>query len=198
MSFDLQKEVSAVVALIDDKDPRFYPGPRPEIGLVLVASLWQRAMRREIHGKIEAPYQAWSEMPREITIEQVVEAWCVAWGYAFNRPSGQRFLAFVRTMIEAEKLYYSEPCLCGCNLEKASMFHPQDLSRYHAAAKLIEEEGDEGYHTCVARYGVEMANILLIAHLRRAYGAMESYPARESIPSEVNEHLKKKHLLREQ
>lgn len=57
-----------------------------------------------------------------------------------------------------------------------TMIHRSDLARYHHAIKLIEVDGEEGYFTCRGKYGAELANVLLIAHLRRRHGSEIGYP----------------------
>ena len=63
------------------------------------------------------------------------------------------------------------------------------ISDMQAAAKLIEADGHEAYHTVTARYGEEIARILLVAHLRRSLGAMDSYPSDPSIDDRVRHFL---------
>lgn len=60
----------------------------------------------------------------------------------------------------------------------------------HHAAKLIEADGDEAYHTVKRKYGETVARILLIAHLRRSMGAMETFPAPPDLKDKVDEYLK--------
>jgi hypothetical protein len=45
----------------------------------------------------------------------------------------------------------------------------EDLDRYHAAAKSIELDGVGAYNTVRLKYGSEIANVLLIAFLRRNF-----------------------------
>lgn len=60
------------------------------------------------------------------------------------------------------------------------------------AAKLIEVDGDEAYHAVSARYGEDVARLLLVAHLRRSFGAMESFPSDPSIDGRVEDFLRER------
>ncbi len=76
------------------------------------------------------------------------------------------------------------------------MIHQEYLQRYHAAAKIIEYDGAEGYHTCVERHGVEVANFLLIAFLRHVAGSKNTFPTPEDIPEKVSKMLIEYNLLK--
>jgi hypothetical protein len=67
--------------------------------------------------------------------------------------------------------------------------NPGDVHVFHAAAKLIEHDGDEGYFTCAQRYGYTVAASLLVAHLRRAFGAGQTYPTSPDVEEKVNAEL---------
>lgn len=41
-----------------------------------------------------------------------------------------------------------------------------DLQRFHDAARMIELDGVEGYHSCCKRFGTDIANALVVAHCR--------------------------------
>lgn len=69
------------------------------------------------------------------------------------------------------------------------------LQQMQEAAKLIEIDGVEAYHTTVSRFGLEVAQLLLVAHLRRCFGAMDSYPPNPEIESQVTEQLRKLGLI---
>lgn len=47
------------------------------------------------------------------------------------------------------------------------------LERAHAAARMIELDGIEGYHTCCDRFGEDVANALVVAFLRQQYSGAE-------------------------
>ncbi len=66
----------------------------------------------------------------------------------------------------------------------------RNLDEIQAAAKLIEADGDQGFWTTSQLYGEEIAIVLLVAHLRRSYGSMETHPASPEIERRVNDHLK--------
>lgn len=51
----------------------------------------------------------------------------------------------------------------------------RSLDLLHSAAKGIETDGYEAFHTTVKQVGVEMASALLVAHLRRQILAMPTY-----------------------
>ena len=69
------------------------------------------------------------------------------------------------------------------------------LQQMQEAAKLIEIDGKAAYHTSVSRFGPEVAQLLLVAHLRRVLGAMDSSPSNPEIDGLVIEHLRKLGLL---
>ncbi len=69
------------------------------------------------------------------------------------------------------------------------------LDRLHAAARYIETDGDEGFQTASNVVGPDIAMALLIAHLRRGLGSMESFPPDEAIDGRVNEMLAAKALI---
>ena len=59
------------------------------------------------------------------------------------------------------------------------------FEKINDACRLIEVEGIEGYQTASQRFGKEVADLLLIAHLRRSHGAMTSYPPDPTIIQRV-------------
>ncbi|MDP3963793.1 MAG: hypothetical protein Q8Q39_04835 [bacterium] len=64
-------------------------------------------------------------------------------------------------------------------------------------AGIIEEDGVDGYRTATRLIGEEVANALLIAHLRRNFGSMETYPARPEIIDLVNQELAEAGILKQ-
>jgi hypothetical protein len=58
-----------------------------------------------------------------------------------------------------------------------------------AAAKMIEIDGIEAYHIVSERYGQDTALQLLVAHLRRSFGSMETYPSNSEIDDQVRQVL---------
>ena len=66
------------------------------------------------------------------------------------------------------------------------------IAMYQTAAKLIESDGDEGFWSCAKLAGFPVAVSLLIAHLREAFGATNTFPADPKIDEQVVNHLKKK------
>jgi hypothetical protein len=63
------------------------------------------------------------------------------------------------------------------------------------AAKRIEIDADEAYRTVTRLYGEDVAKLLLIAHLRRAFGAMDQYPPSPDINQKVEDFLREKGIL---
>lgn len=63
------------------------------------------------------------------------------------------------------------------------------------AAKMIEVDGDEGYHACCRSFGEEVATLLLVAHLRRSFGSMESFPSDPAIDERVEHHLRESGII---
>ena len=73
--------------------------------------------------------------------------------------------------------------------------NPEDLERLHNACKMIEYDGVEAYHSCVERYGREVANILIISFLRRTLGGFPTFPEQKDIRKKVNDFLKESGIL---
>ena len=63
------------------------------------------------------------------------------------------------------------------------------LADMHAACKLIEVDGAEAYFTCVSRYGSPVANLLLVAHFRRAYNPGGQWPEPRGLEAKVERAL---------
>lgn len=76
------------------------------------------------------------------------------------------------------------------------MIKDKDLEKYHDAACRIETDGAEAYHTVSRLYGTEVANLLLIAHLRKNISRDQSYRVGSlGVEEEVNVYLEKSGLL---
>lgn len=69
------------------------------------------------------------------------------------------------------------------------------LASYHEAAKMIETDGVEAYHTVSERFGSDVAGALLVAFIRRNHGSMDTFPAREDIIIKTDEVLAKYGLI---
>lgn len=69
------------------------------------------------------------------------------------------------------------------------------VSKYHAAAKLIETDGVNGYRACAARYGTEIANTLIVAFLRRCENPNQQWPEPGDTEEKVNAILKKERII---
>lgn len=69
------------------------------------------------------------------------------------------------------------------------------LACYHEAAKMIETDGVEAYHTVSERFGSDVAGVLLVAFIRRNQGSMDTFPAREDIVIKTDEILSKHGLV---
>lgn len=63
------------------------------------------------------------------------------------------------------------------------------------AARKIEIDGAEAYHTVRRMVGEDIARVLLIAHLRRQLGSMKSYPPDPDIDGRVEEMLQEMGIL---
>lgn len=62
------------------------------------------------------------------------------------------------------------------------------------AAKLIEVDGVEALQTVTQLYGRDIAMVLLVAHIRRGEGSMDSYPSDPGIDARVEEVLRRNNL----
>lgn len=63
------------------------------------------------------------------------------------------------------------------------------LERFHQAAKMIETDGVEAYHSVSRKFGSDIAAALVIAFMRRSYGSLETYPPREEVMTKTNQFL---------
>ena len=68
------------------------------------------------------------------------------------------------------------------------------LERLQKAAEIIETEGIDGYSSVVRSYGSEVANAVLVTHLRITMGSMESFPPDPAIDKRVKEFLESKNV----
>jgi len=66
------------------------------------------------------------------------------------------------------------------------------LEKIQNAAKMIEADGDEAYFSVRQRYGKEVASILLVAHLRRSFGSMKTFPPDHDIDEKVSKFVRTK------
>ena len=60
------------------------------------------------------------------------------------------------------------------------------MQRFHLAAKAIESDGIGGFRKATEFVDDEVAFALVVAHLRRGYGSMGSWPADPDIDPKVN------------
>lgn len=68
------------------------------------------------------------------------------------------------------------------------------LERLQKAAKIIEVEGINGYASAVSLFGEEVANAVLIAHLRVTMGSMENFPPDPNIDERLKKFLESKNI----
>jgi hypothetical protein len=72
---------------------------------------------------------------------------------------------------------------------------PQDLSRFHAISRLIEDELEEGYFVARHRYGADVAGALLVFALRQKFNDQpNSWPPPSDLIDKVNDFLAKNDL----
>lgn len=76
------------------------------------------------------------------------------------------------------------------------MITKDQLERFHQAAKMIETDGVEAYHSISRRFGSDIAAALIIAFVRRNHGSMDTWPAREDIVPRTNRVLSFHRLLK--
>jgi len=73
---------------------------------------------------------------------------------------------------------------------------PEDVGKYHAAARMIEDDLNEAYHTCRLRYGADVAGVLLVAKLREKLNhSPDQWPPPEDLSERVNNTLREMGLL---
>ena len=76
------------------------------------------------------------------------------------------------------------------------MISPDDLDRYHTAARMIEDDMDEAYFSCRRRFGADAAGLLLVALLRQKMNDKpDQWPPPDDLREKVNKVLKDKGLL---
>lgn len=85
--------------------------------------------------------------------------------------------------------------MSGCHKPLPVLMTEELLGATHAAAKIIETDGADGYWTCRQRFGQEVADILLVAFLRRAFNPLGHYPEPDDLEKQVNEFLAAKGLI---
>lgn len=70
------------------------------------------------------------------------------------------------------------------------------IDQIQAAARMVEHEGVDCFHTIKERVGEDVALALIIAHLRREFGGGKGgYPSDTSIDAKVVEALKKERII---
>ena len=74
------------------------------------------------------------------------------------------------------------------------MIKNDEIERYHAAAKLIEIDGCQGYFTCKQRFGGTIAGMALVAWLRGQKLDPLGWP-RDELVEEVNKILREEGRL---
>lgn len=67
----------------------------------------------------------------------------------------------------------------------------EEADRFHAATKIIEADGCEGYFSCRERFGADVAGAVLVMFLRLRLNPDEQWPAPEDLPEKVNEVMRK-------
>jgi hypothetical protein len=72
---------------------------------------------------------------------------------------------------------------------------PETAERWHHAAKLIEVDGVNAYWACRERYGEDIANVLIIAFLRRNFNPNEQFPIPEEVTKKTNYTLCREGLM---
>jgi len=78
----------------------------------------------------------------------------------------------------------------------ASWIHPLDASRYHAAARMMEDDLHQAYFSCRRKYGPEVAGVLLVALLRQQLNdKKDQWPPPEDLLYKVNQFLVDKGLM---
>lgn len=75
------------------------------------------------------------------------------------------------------------------------MIARSNLEGYHEAAKMIEVDGVNAYQTVSERFGKEIAEVLIVAFLRRNLGSMNTFPPKEEIIRQTNAVLSERGLL---
>ena len=74
--------------------------------------------------------------------------------------------------------------------------HPMDLARFQRAAKIIEDDLDEGYYSCRDQFGPEIAGALLVAELRRIFNDKPlQWPPPDELVEKVNNFLIEKGIM---
>lgn len=77
-----------------------------------------------------------------------------------------------------------------------SWIPPADAARFHAAARMIEDDLDQAYFTCRQKYGPEVAGLLLVALLRQQLNHdKDRWPPPEDLVDKVNSFLVEKGLM---
>ena len=61
-----------------------------------------------------------------------------------------------------------------------------EVERFHAAAKIIEDDGCQGYYACRNRFGADIVGVALVVWLRRNIGSHDEWPVSKELAEEVN------------
>lgn len=77
-----------------------------------------------------------------------------------------------------------------------SLIYGPDIVRFHTASRMIEDDLNEAYHTCRAKYGADVAGSLLVAKLREKLNDKpDQWPPPENLQEKVNDALRRMGLL---
>jgi len=76
------------------------------------------------------------------------------------------------------------------------MITQSQLRKAHEAAKMIELDGAEAFHTCCQRFGHDVGAALVVAHIRHRLNPEGKWPD-EDLESRANEVLIEAGLIRE-
>ena len=81
-------------------------------------------------------------------------------------------------------------------MPQASWIHPTDAARYHAAARMMEDDLEAAYFGCRRKYGPEVAGVVLIAILRQQLNDhKDQWPPPDDLTERVNMFLVKHGLM---
>lgn len=70
-----------------------------------------------------------------------------------------------------------------------------DFQRFNRAAKSIEADACEAYHTVKNRFGADVAGALVVLYLRLKFNPEEQWPAPDGVEGQVEEVLKNQGIL---
>jgi hypothetical protein len=76
--------------------------------------------------------------------------------------------------------------------------HSVDLVRYFKAARIIEDDLAEGYNSCRAQFGADLAGLALVSELRKKLNTEpDQWPPPEDLFDKVREFLETQGLYQE-